>query len=97
MRLNFRFLHQAKRFWKTLGPGLITGASDDDPSAITTFSQAGAAYGLSTLWMAVLAYPILAIIQEMYRNNRISNISGMLILLLMLTNLFVLGYFIFIR
>jgi NRAMP (natural resistance-associated macrophage protein)-like metal ion transporter len=65
MRPNFRFLHQAKRFWKTLGPGLITGASDDDPSAITTFSQAGAGYGLTTLWMAVLAYPILAIIQEM--------------------------------
>ena len=65
MRLNFRFFHQAKRFWKTLGPGLITGASDDDPSAITTFSQEGAAYGLSILWMAVLAYPILAIIQEM--------------------------------
>ena len=65
MKSNFRFLHQAKRFWKTLGPGLITGASDDDPSAITTFSQAGAGYGLKTLWMAVLAYPILAIIQEM--------------------------------
>jgi NRAMP (natural resistance-associated macrophage protein)-like metal ion transporter len=65
IKAKFRFLHQAKRFWKTLGPGLITGASDDDPSAITTFSQAGASYGLSTLWMAVLAYPILAIIQEM--------------------------------
>src|SRR5664279_3796452 len=65
MKSNFRFLHQAKRFWKTLGPGLITGASDDDPSAITTFSQAGAGYGLKTLWMAVLAYPILAIIEEM--------------------------------
>lgn len=56
---------RAKRFWKTLGPGLITGASDDDPSAITTFSQAGAQFGLSTLWMAILAYPILAVLQEM--------------------------------
>jgi NRAMP (natural resistance-associated macrophage protein)-like metal ion transporter len=74
MRSNFRFLHQTKRFWKTLGPGLITGASDDDPSAITTFSQAGASYGLSTLWMALVAYPILAIIQEMCA--RIGIVSG---------------------
>jgi NRAMP (natural resistance-associated macrophage protein)-like metal ion transporter len=65
MRPNFRFFHTTKRFWKSLGPGLITGASDDDPSAITTFSQAGASYGLTTLWMAPVAYPILAIIQEM--------------------------------
>jgi Mn2+/Fe2+ NRAMP family transporter len=74
MRPNFRFLHHSKRFWKTLGPGLITGASDDDPSAITTFSQAGASYGLNTLWMAVLAYPILAIIQEMCA--RIGMVTG---------------------
>lgn len=59
------FLLRLKRFWKSLGPGLITGASDVDPSAITTFSQAGARFGLGTLWMSVLAYPILAIIQEM--------------------------------
>ncbi|MFI5185910.1 MAG: NRAMP family divalent metal transporter [Chitinophagales bacterium] len=57
-------LHRIKRFWTTLGPGLITGASDDDPSAITTFSQAGARYGLATLWIAILAYPILAVLQE---------------------------------
>ena len=54
-----------RRFWKALGPGLISGASDDDPSAITTFSQAGARYGLSTLWVAILAFPVLASIQEM--------------------------------
>jgi NRAMP (natural resistance-associated macrophage protein)-like metal ion transporter len=65
MKQHSHFIHRTKRFWKTLGPGLITGASDDDPSAITTFSQAGASYGLSTLWMALLAYPILAVIQEM--------------------------------
>ena len=58
-------LQSIKRFWKTLGPGLITGASDDDPSAITTFSQAGASFGLATLWMALVAFPVLAIIQEM--------------------------------
>src|ERR1017187_450251 len=74
MRPNFRFLHHTKRFWRTLGPGLITGASDDDPSAITTFSQAGASYGLTTLWMALVAFPILAIIQEMCA--RIGIVSG---------------------
>src|SRR5450432_520291 len=54
-----------KSFYKALGPGLISGASDDDPSAITTFSQAGARYGLSTLWVALVAFPILASLQEM--------------------------------
>jgi NRAMP (natural resistance-associated macrophage protein)-like metal ion transporter len=58
-------LTNLKSFWKALGPGLISGASDDDPSAITTFSQAGARYGLSTLWMAVLAFPILSVLLEM--------------------------------
>ncbi len=54
-----------RTFLKALGPGLISGASDDDPSAITTFSQAGARFGLSTLWLSILALPILAFIQEM--------------------------------
>lgn len=53
------------RFWKLLGPGLITGASDDDPSGIATYSQAGAAYGLSTLWTAVIAFPLMASLQIM--------------------------------
>lgn len=54
-----------KRFWKKLGPGLITGASDDDPSGIATYSQAGAMFGLSTLWTALLAYPLMVAVQEM--------------------------------
>jgi len=54
-----------KRFWKLLGPGLITGASDDDPSGIATYSQAGAAFGLSTLWTGLLAFPLMAAIQHM--------------------------------
>jgi len=53
------------RFWKILGPGLVTGASDDDPSGIATYSQAGAAYGLSTLWTAIITFPLMASIQEM--------------------------------
>jgi NRAMP (natural resistance-associated macrophage protein)-like metal ion transporter len=57
--------NKLKRFWKILGPGLVTGASDDDPSGIATYSQAGAAYGLSTLWTAVIAFPLMASIQQM--------------------------------
>ncbi len=53
------------RFWKILGPGLITGSSDDDPSGIATYSQAGAAFGLSTLWTALVTFPLMASVQEM--------------------------------
>jgi NRAMP (natural resistance-associated macrophage protein)-like metal ion transporter len=52
-------------FFKRLGPGLITGASDDDPSGIATYSQAGAQFGLSTLWTALLTFPLMAAIQGM--------------------------------
>jgi NRAMP (natural resistance-associated macrophage protein)-like metal ion transporter len=52
-------------FWKNLGPGLITGASDDDPSGIATYSQAGAQFGLTTLWTALITFPLMAAIQEM--------------------------------
>jgi len=51
--------------FKTLGPGLITGASDDDPSGIATYSQAGASMGLSTLWTALFTFPMMAAIQGM--------------------------------
>lgn len=54
-----------KLFWSKLGPGLITGSSDDDPSGIATYSQAGAAFGLATLWTAFLTFPLMAAIQEM--------------------------------
>lgn len=53
------------RFWKLLGPGLVTGASDDDPSGIATYSQAGAQFGLSTLWTSIVAFPLMASIQQM--------------------------------
>jgi NRAMP (natural resistance-associated macrophage protein)-like metal ion transporter len=54
-----------KKFFKLLGPGLITGASDDDPSGIATYSQAGAQFGFATLWTALLTYPLMASIQGM--------------------------------
>jgi NRAMP (natural resistance-associated macrophage protein)-like metal ion transporter len=54
-----------QRFWRKLGPGLVTGASDDDPSGIATYSQAGAMFGLATLWTAVATYPLMLAVQEM--------------------------------
>lgn len=54
-----------KKFFKALGIGLITGASDDDPSGIATYSQAGAKFGLATLWTALITFPLMAAIQEM--------------------------------
>ncbi|MCW8452461.1 NRAMP family divalent metal transporter [Legionella quinlivanii] len=54
-----------RNFFKKLGPGLITGASDDDPSGIATYSQAGAQFGLSTLWTALFTFPLMTVIQEM--------------------------------
>ncbi|MFY7794544.1 MAG: NRAMP family divalent metal transporter [Chitinophagaceae bacterium] len=48
-----------------LGPGLVTGASDDDPSGIATYSQAGAGFGLSTLWTSLLTLPLMISVQEM--------------------------------
>ncbi len=58
-------LNKLKKLFKLLGPGLITGASDDDPSGIATYSQAGARYGLATLWTALLTFPLMAAIQSM--------------------------------
>ena len=60
-----KFSQKLNNIWKKFGPGLITGASDDDPSGIATYSQAGAAYGLSTLWTSILAFPLMAAIQQM--------------------------------
>lgn len=54
-----------KHFVKILGPGLVTGAGDDDPSGIVTYSQAGAAHGLTTLWTALITFPLMASIQGM--------------------------------
>ena len=65
MKKKNSLLVKFKKFWKNLGPGLVTGASDDDPSGIATYSQAGAKYGLQLLWTAILTYPLMVSIQEM--------------------------------
>ncbi|HZK95015.1 MAG TPA: divalent metal cation transporter [Prolixibacteraceae bacterium] len=65
MKIQKPSSNKFSRFWNLLGPGLVTGASDDDPSGIATYSQAGAAFGLSTLWTALITFPLMASIQEM--------------------------------
>ncbi len=59
------FLTKIKQVWNKIGPGLITGASDDDPSGIATYSQAGSIFGLNTLWTAIFTFPLMSAIQEM--------------------------------
>jgi len=51
-------------FWRRLGPGLITGAADDDPSGIATYSQVGAQFGYSIGWTMLFSYPLMVAIQE---------------------------------
>lgn len=67
-------LRHAKKYWNTLGPGFITGAADDDPSGIATYSQAGARYGLQLIWLTLFTYPFMATVQEMCA--RIGLVSG---------------------
>lgn len=58
-------LHEAQDYWHAVGPGLTTGASDDDPSGIATYSQTGALFGYMFLWLALVTFPLMATIQEM--------------------------------
>lgn len=62
------------RFLRVLGPGLVTGASDDDPSGIATYSQAGAQFGFSMTWTLLFTYPLMAAIQEI--SARIGRTTG---------------------
>lgn len=71
---NESLLKEGKEYLKKLGPGLITGAADDDPSGIATYSQTGAQYGTSLLWLAAWTFPLMAIIQEMCA--RIALVTG---------------------
>src|SRR5204863_9950570 len=57
-----------------VGPGLITGAADDDPSGIATYSQAGAQFGLNLLWTVVVTYPLMVGIQTV--SARIGRVTG---------------------
>src|SRR5450755_1980316 len=63
-----------RRAFLVLGPGLVTGASDDDPSGIATYSQVGAQFGYGMLWTMVVTYPLMAAIQEV--SARIGRVTG---------------------
>jgi NRAMP (natural resistance-associated macrophage protein)-like metal ion transporter len=67
-------LQERTEYLKKIGPGVITGAADDDPAGIATYSQAGAQYGTSLIWMAVWIYPLVATVQEMCA--RIAMVTG---------------------
>jgi NRAMP (natural resistance-associated macrophage protein)-like metal ion transporter len=58
-------IKKARGYWNNLGPGLITGAADDDPAGIATYSQTGAQYGFQFLWLSPLTFPLMATVQEM--------------------------------
>src|SRR5438876_11236380 len=65
---------RVRRFFADLGPGLITGAADDDPSGISTYSVAGAAFGYAPLWTALFSFPLMAAVQLMCA--RLGLVSG---------------------
>lgn len=72
--LSKKPLKKAEEYWATLGPGLITGAADDDPSGIATYSQAGAQFGPQFLWLSLFSLPFMATVQEMC--GRIGLVTG---------------------
>src|ERR1700758_2038494 len=69
-------IRKGRRFnpFTALGPGLVTGAADDDPSGIATYAQAGAQFGLQMLWTPVLTYPFMAVFQSVCA--RIGRVTG---------------------
>ncbi len=69
-----RSIRIAKKYWGTLGPGLTTGAADDDPSGIATYSQTGAQFGFQYLWLALYSIPFMIVVQEMCA--RIALVTG---------------------
>ena len=74
MSANKREPGLVRRFFSSLGPGIITGAADDDPSGIATYSIAGAQHGLALLWTALLTWPLMAFVQMMCA--RIGMVTG---------------------
>lgn len=71
---NNKSVHRAEEYWGKLGPGLVTGAADNDPSGIATYSQAGAQYGFQLIWTSLFTFPFMATVQEMCA--RIGVVSG---------------------
>src|SRR6266487_6184122 len=65
---------RSSRLRQLIGPGMLTGASDDDPSGIGTYSQVGAQFGYGLLWTMLFSYPLMAAIQEI--SARIGRVTG---------------------
>ena len=65
---------KTRKYFNSIGPGVITGAADDDPSGIATYSQAGAQYGSKLIWMSAWTLPLVATVQEMCA--RIALVTG---------------------
>jgi NRAMP (natural resistance-associated macrophage protein)-like metal ion transporter len=72
---RLQYKHPFRRFFADLGPGLITGAADDDPSGISTYSVAGAAFGYLPLWTALFSFPLMSAVQLMCA--RLGMVTGM--------------------
>ena len=66
-----------RRYLRAMGPGLVTGASDDDPSGVATYSQAGATFGLAMLWTALVTLPLMATVQEICDRTALATGRGM--------------------
>ncbi len=66
-----------RQYLRMLGPGLVTGASDDDPSGIATYAQAGAKYGFGLLWSSLLTMPLMAAVQEMCDRTALTTGKGL--------------------
>lgn len=66
-----------RRYLRALGPGLVTGASDDDPSGIATYSQAGAAQGFALLWTSLITFPLMAAVQEICDRTALATGEGL--------------------
>jgi NRAMP (natural resistance-associated macrophage protein)-like metal ion transporter len=66
-----------RQYLRAMGPGLVTGASDDDPSGIATYSQAGARFGLAFLWTALLTLPLMAGVQEICDRTALATGTGL--------------------
>jgi hypothetical protein len=66
-----------RQYLRAMGPGLVTGASDDDPSGIATYSQAGAQFGFTFLWPALLTLPLVASVQEICDRTALATGTGL--------------------
>ena len=75
--VNKRPFLMAEEYINTLGPGLTTGAADDDPSGIATYSQTGARYGFQLLWLSLFTFPLMASVQEMVARMALATGKGL--------------------